>query len=109
MNMLHASKSVLLAAATCLTLPALFATPAVARTYERCDADGDHCVRVTCDRDGDRCWRESEYFGKDIYRHKGRWVCDSDGDRCHYEYTGKRWNPHWDSDHDRGDHDRDDR
>ncbi len=28
---------------------------AAAHTYERCDADGDHCVRVKCDHDGDRC------------------------------------------------------
>ena len=97
--MLHASKPVLLAAAAVLVLPAFVATPAVARTYERCDADGDHCVRVTCDRDGDNCWRQSEYYKNKIYRHRGRWVCDSEGDRCHYEYTGRKWNPHWDEEH----------
>jgi hypothetical protein len=26
---------------------------ALAHTYERCDPDGDHCVRVKCDSDGD--------------------------------------------------------
>ena len=88
--MLHASKPLFLAAATLLALPAFLSTPAVARTYERCDADGDHCVRVTCDRDADRCWRESEYYKKNIYRHRGRWVCDSEGNRCHYEYIGRR-------------------
>ena len=72
---------------------------AVARTYERCDADGDHCVRIKCDRDGDRCWKESEYRRNRIYEHPGRWVCDADGDRCHYEYSGHKWNPlHWDHD-----------
>jgi len=72
------------------------ATPAMARTFERCDADGDHCVRVKCDHDGDRCWKESEYFKNNIYEHPGRWVCDHDGDRCHYEYKGHKWNPrHW--------------
>jgi len=72
------------------------ATPAMARTYERCDADGDHCVRVTCDSDGDRCWKQSEYFRNNTYEHEGRWVCDHDGDRCHYVYKGHKWNPrHW--------------
>lgn len=42
---------------------------AVARTFERCDLDGHHCVRISC---------------------------DSDGDRCHYVYHGHHWNPHWD-------------
>ncbi len=93
---------VLLAATVCLTLPAFLATPAVARTFERCDFDGDHCVRVTCDRDGDRCWRESEYYKKDVYRHRGRWECDRDGDRCHYVYRGRKWEPHhWEHDEDR--------
>jgi hypothetical protein len=76
-------------------------TPAVAHTYERCDADGDHCVRVKCDRDGDKCWKESAYARKEVYHHPGRWVCDADGDRCHYAYTGRNWNPrHWDRDDD---------
>lgn len=68
---------------------------AFGHTYERCDADGDHCVRVTCDHDGDKCWSQSEYSRNNIYSRPGRWVCDSDGDRCHYEYNGKKWNPHW--------------
>ena len=103
--MLRSTKAAFLAAAVCLVLPAFFATTAAARTFERCDADGDHCVRVTCDRDGDECWKRSEHYKKDMYRHEGRWVCDSDGDRCHYEYTGRKWNPHWDHDPDH-DHDR---
>ena len=99
------SKSILLGAATlCFGWTALLSTPAVARTFERCDADGDHCVRVKCDHDGDRCWKESEYARKEHYNHPGRWVCDSDGDRCHYEYTGHKWNPtHWEDEH-RDDH-----
>jgi hypothetical protein len=80
-------------------------TIALGHTYERCDADGDHCVRVKCDHDGDKCWQQSEYSKSDIYNRPGRWVCDRDGDRCHYEYTGSKWNPHWD--HREGDHDRD--
>ena len=65
-------------------------TMALAHTYERCDADGDHCVRVTCDHDGDKCWQQSEYSKNEIYSRPGRWVCDSDGDRCHYEYSERR-------------------
>jgi hypothetical protein len=76
---------------------------ALAHTYERCDADGDHCVRVTCDSDGDRCWRQSEYSRNHIYGGAGRWVCDSDGDRCHYEYSDR--NGHGEH-HDGDDHDR---
>ena len=93
-----------------LTVAGVFALSAsgaaLAHTYERCDPDGDHCVRVKCDSDGDRCWKQSEYSKKDYYSGPGgRWVCDSDGDRCHYEYTGKKWNPHWDHrDHDDDDH-----
>jgi hypothetical protein len=63
---------------------------AAAHTYERCDADGDHCVRISCDHDGDRCWRESEYSSNTMYSGSGRWVCDADGDRCHYEYSDRR-------------------
>ena len=83
----------------------LLSRPALARTYERCDADGDHCVRIKCDRDGDRCWKESEYARNRLYEHPGRWVCDADHDRCHYEYRGHKWSPrHWDhDDEDRGD------
>lgn len=89
-----------------VALPALFSGVAVAHTYERCDADGDHCVRITCDHDGDRCWHDSEYSKNGMYRHKGRWECDSDGDRCHYVYEGRRWEPHhWEHDRDE-DHDR---
>ena len=79
---------------------------AIAHTYERCDADGDHCVRVTCDHDGDKCWRESEYSKNAIYSRPGRWVCDSDGDRCHFEYADRKWNPHWEHHDDDRDHDR---
>lgn len=88
------------AALVLLASTALVASrPAFARTFERCDADGDHCVRIKCDRDGDRCWKESEYSRNRIYEHPGRWVCDADGDRCHYEYRGHRWHPrHWDRD-----------
>jgi len=100
--MFHRSKHLLMA--TFMAVSAVSTTMALAHTYERCDADGDHCVRVTCDNDGDRCWRQSEYSKNNIYSRPGRWVCDSDGDRCHYEYTGKKWNPHWehhDDDRDR--------
>jgi hypothetical protein len=61
-------------------------TTLVARVYERCDLNGEHCVRITCDRDADRCWHRSQYAGNDYYRHHGRWVCDADADRCRYEY-----------------------
>ncbi len=103
-NMSKRSMSVLVGAATlALGATALMSTPAAARTFERCDADGDHCVRIKCDHDGDRCWKESEYADREYYRRPGRWVCDSDGDRCHYEYTGHRWNPHWDHEHEHDD------
>ncbi len=61
-------------------------TTLVARFYERCDLNGEHCARITCDRDADRCWRQSQYASSEYYRHKGHWVCDADGDRCRYEY-----------------------
>jgi hypothetical protein len=61
-----------------VTALSALSTVAFGHTYERCDADGDHCVRVTCDHDGDRCWSQSEYSKKEIYTHPGRWVCDSD-------------------------------
>ncbi len=96
--MLRTSKATLFAAALCVASPALIPTQALARTFERCDLDGRHCVRVTCDYDGDRCWRQSQYYRHRYYRHRGRWVCDADGDRCHYEYHGHRWDPHWDHD-----------
>ena len=83
-------KTFLLGTAACLTLPVVFSSTAVANTYERCDADGGHCVRVTCDRDGDECWRRSEYYNNEMYRHEGQWVCDSGGNRCHYQYSGRR-------------------
>ena len=91
-----------------LTVAGVFALSAsgavLAHTYERCDPDGDHCVRLMCDSDGDRCWKQSEHSKKEYYNSTGtggRWVCDSDGDRCHYEYTGRKWNPHWNHhDHD---------
>ena len=89
--------------AVTLTLAAA-SSAALAHTYERCDADGDHCVRVKCDADGDKCWEKSEYSKSTIYVRPGRWVCDSDGDRCHFEYKDRKWNPHWD--HHDDDHDR---
>ena len=102
-KMFHRSKHPYIATTGFLALSAL-STIALGHTYERCDADGDHCVRVTCDHDGDKCWSQSEHSRKAIYVHPGRWVCDSDGDRCHYEYTGGKWNPHWE--HRDGDRDR---
>ncbi len=95
----------LLVAIAAVAGSAAVSTMAFAHSYERCDPDGDHCVRVQCDSDGDRCWRESEYSRSDVYNRPGRWVCDADGDRCHYEYTGRQWNPHWERRH----HDDDDR
>ena len=83
--MFHRAKRIFAA----LALSAI-SSMALAHTYERCDADGDHCVRVSCDHDGDRCWRESEYSSNTIYSSPGRWVCDSDGDRCHFEYTRRK-------------------
>lgn len=99
--MSNPSTSALLGAATLfLGWTALLSNPAVAHTYERCDADGDHCVRVKCDHDGDKCWKESDYAHKEYYNRPGRWVCDSDGDRCHYEYKDHKWNPqHWEDEH----------
>ena len=83
--MFHRAKRIFAA----LALSAI-SSMALAHSYERCDADGDHCVRVSCDHDGDRCWRESEYSRNTIYSGPGRWVCDSDGDRCHFEYTRRK-------------------
>ncbi|MBV8806913.1 MAG: hypothetical protein JO042_17770 [Sinobacteraceae bacterium] len=99
--MRNRSRSVVLGAATlALGWTAFLSTPAAAHTYERCDADGDHCVRIKCDHDGDRCWKESDYVHRKYYDRPGRWVCDADGDRCHYEYTGHKWNPlHWEEEH----------
>jgi hypothetical protein len=87
-------KVVLLATAISGTLAACYSAPhhttsrttLVARVYERCDLNGDHCVRITCDRDADRCWRRSEYAHNEYYRHNGHWVCDADGDRRRFEY-----------------------
>ena len=93
-HMFHRSKHLFLAATGFVAMSTMSAL-AFGHTYERCDADGDHCVRVTCDHDGDKCWSQSEYSKNNIYSRPGRWVCDSDGDRCHYEYNGKKWNPHW--------------
>ena len=103
--MLQCSRRVLVGVVGLLALSV--SAVALAHTYERCDPDGDHCVRLTCDHDGDRCWKESEYSKRAYYnRTPGRWVCDSDGDRCHFEYSGRKWDPHWDHrDHD-DDHDR---
>jgi len=66
-----------------------------AKTFERCDQDGNHCVRIQCDSDGDECWQKSEYYIQPYYKFPGQWVCDSDGDACHYVYTGHEWHPHW--------------
>ena len=96
--MFHHVKPALIAAAGFIALSTA-STMALGHTYERCDADGDHCVRVTCDHDGDRCWKQSEYSKSDRYNRPGRWVCDSEGDRCHYVYSGGKWNPHWDHEH----------
>jgi hypothetical protein len=54
-----------------VTALSALSTVALGHTYERCDADGDHCVRVTCDHDGDRCWGQSEYSKRAIYTHPG--------------------------------------
>lgn len=92
----------LFAAAFGLTAIAMAASPADARTFERCDRDGDHCVRVHCDSDGDDCWQQSIYYRQTYYHHRGRWECDGDRDSCHYVYSGYEWNPrHWDWDRDR--------
>jgi hypothetical protein len=103
-NMSRAFKHLCLATTGFVAMTAA-STMAFAHSYERCDADGDHCVRITCDHDGDRCWRESEYSKRDMYNRPGRWVCDADGDRCHYEYAGRPWHPHWE--HREHDDDRD--
>jgi len=97
-------------AVAALACTALLSQPASARTYERCDADGDHCVRVKCDRDGDSCWQQSEYSRNNRYGGEGNWVCDNDGDRCHYVYAGRQWNPlHWEHEEEEHHHgDRDD-
>ena len=93
--MSRALHAVLLASAASLALSACYysthpvrttRTTVVARVYERCDLNGEHCVRITCDRDADRCWSRSEYASTDYYRHNGHWICDADGDRCRYEY-----------------------
>jgi len=85
---------------TALALSAI-SSMALAHTYERCDADGDRCVRVKCDHDGDRCWRESEYYNNAIYSGSGRWVCDADGDRCRFEYVDRKEHKHHHDDDDR--------
>jgi hypothetical protein len=97
-NMFHRTSTVF----TAIALSAI-SSVALAHTYERCDEDGDHCVRVNCDNDGDRCWRESEYSRNSIYSGPGRWVCDADGDRCHFQYSGRKEHSH------REHHDDDDR
>ena len=92
----------ILAAAGTIGLAALLAgsSAASARTFTRCDSDGDNCVRVHCDWDGGNCWREPLYRERDDYRtyrdydsgyYGGynldrRWVCDSDGDNCRWQY-----------------------
>jgi hypothetical protein len=104
-DMFHRTKGIFTAKAAVVALSAV-SSMALAHTYERCDADGDHCVRVSCDHDGDKCWRESEYSKNTIYGGSGRWVCDSDGDRCHYEYADRKGNHHREH-HDEDDRDRD--
>ena len=100
--MFHRTKGLFTAKAGVIALSAV-SSIALAHTYERCDADGDHCVRISCDNDGDRCWRESEYSKNTVYSGAGRWVCDSDGDRCHFEYADRKGKHH------REHHDEDDR
>jgi hypothetical protein len=56
-NLFHRAKGIFTAKAGVVALLAV-SSVALAHTYERCDADGDHCVRISCDNDGDRCWRE---------------------------------------------------
>jgi hypothetical protein len=87
--MSYRPQHLLLATTAAVTLSAVSAL-AFGHTYERCDADGDRCVRVVCDHDGDKCWSQSEHSKNVIYNHPGSWVCDSDGDRCHYEYNGRK-------------------
>lgn len=65
---------------------AAVSTSASARTFVRCDYDGDRCVRIHCDWDGDDCWRETIYRDRPYYRGYGRWVCDDDGDDCRWVY-----------------------
>src|SRR5258706_11869937 len=60
------------------------AAPAAARTYVRCDYEGDRCVRVHCDWDGDDCWRGAAYFNRSYYRGGGRWGCDENRDGRHW-------------------------
>lgn len=97
--MFHRTKGIFTAKAGLMAALWAVSSMALAHTYERCDADGDHCVRIKCDHDGDRCWRESEYSKSTIYGGAGRWVCDSDGDRCHFEYAEKgRHHEHHDED-----------
>jgi len=98
--MFQRTKGILTAKAGLIALSAV-SSIALAHTYQRCDADGDHCVTVTCDNDGDRCWRESEYSKNTIYGGAGRWTCDADGDRCRFEYDrkGKHHREHHDEDH----------
>jgi|SRR5882724_6059128 len=69
-----------------------------AKTFERCDEDGNHCVKIHCDSDGDECWQKSEYYIQTYYKFPGRWECETTGDTCHYIYTGHEWHPHWDTD-----------
>jgi len=76
-------KTVALAGTLGVSLVAL-AAPASARTYVRCDGDGDRCIRVHCDWDGDDCWREPVYYSRPYPVEARRWVCDEDGDDCHW-------------------------
>ena len=69
------------------------AAPASARTFVRCDGDGDRCVRIHCDWDGDDCWREPVYYSRPAYEGR-RWVCDEDGDECRWVYYRER--PYYD-------------
>lgn len=86
MSSLSLLKSSALAGMVGLGLVAM-AAPASARTFTRCDYDGDRCVRLHCDWDGDDCWRQSSYYSRPYYSGYGRWQCDYYGDDCHWVYN----------------------
>src|SRR5689334_2761066 len=98
--MFQRTKGVLTAKAGLIALSAI-SSMALAHTYQRCDADGDHFVTVASDNDVDGCWRESEYGKSTIYSGAGRWTCDAGEDRCRFAYDrkGKQHREHHDEDH----------